>query len=98
MPSNGWVLWVATLAALVVTLIGARHVWVSQREMLLRRAVFVELLRNRNLAQQQDVLERQVAELTAAPRVALRAAELLGMRPALPAERIVVAPSKEVSP
>ena len=88
--TNGWTVVLVALVAVVVAVIGARHVWVAQQTLLLKRAAFVELTRNRDLAEAHDVLERQVADLMSAPRMALRARELLGMRPPRPDELIVV--------
>jgi cell division protein FtsB len=93
--TNGWKLALIAGAALVATAAGARHVYVAQQSLQLKRDVFVGLLTNRQLAQERDVLERQVAELTAAPRVALRARELLGMRPPKADELIVVPATPE---
>lgn len=90
--SNSWVLLAVTAAAVLVTSLGVHHVWLAQKTLFFRRAVFVELQKNRTLVQQRDILERQVAELRAAPRVAWRARELLGMRPPRPDEMIVVRP------
>ena len=88
--TNSWTVALVAIVAVVVAVIGARHVWVAQHTLLLKRAAFVELTRNRDLAEEHDVLERQVADLMSAPRMALRARELLGMRPPRPDELIVV--------
>jgi len=88
--SNTWKLWLVVAAAGVVTLVGVHHVWIAQRPLFLKREVFVELQKNRRLVREREVLEREVAELRATPRVALRATEILNMRPPRPDERIVV--------
>jgi cell division protein FtsB len=93
--SNGMALLAVTGAAILVTALGLHHVWLAQKTLFFRRAVFVELQRNRALVQERDILERQVAELRAAPRVAWRARELLGMRPPRPDEMIVVRPDAD---
>ena len=88
--TNSWSVILVAIVAVVVAVIGARHVWVAQHTLLLKRSAFIELTRNRDLAEEHDVLERQVADLMSAPRMALRARELLGMRPPRPDELIVV--------
>jgi hypothetical protein len=93
--SNGWKLLAVAGAAALVTGLGLHHVWLVQETLFFRRAVFVELQRNRALVQQRELLERQVAEFRAAPRVAWRARELLGMRPPRPDEMIVVRPEDD---
>jgi cell division protein FtsL len=93
--TNGWKLWAVAAVSLVAILVGARHVWTEQRGLFLKRAIFLELSKNRDLVQQRDTLERDVADLTAAPRMAMRAREILGMRPPKPDELIVVRPATE---
>ena len=88
--TNGWKMVAVAAGVAVVTAVGLHHVWLAQRTLFFRRAVFVEIQRNRSLVQERELLERQVAELKAAPRVALRARELLGMRPPRPDEMIVI--------
>jgi len=87
---NAWTLVVAAVFAAIVTAAGVLHVFSVQREMRMKRALFVEMVRNRELARQRDELGGELAEVTAIPRMALRARELLGMRPPRPEERIVV--------
>ena len=88
--TNSWRLILVMAFCMVATAIGIREVVVTQKTMILRRSVLDELRRNRALVQTREQLEQQVWSLKAAPRVALRATELLGMHAPRRDERVVV--------
>ena len=69
--------------------VGARHVWIVQKEMVLRHLVFREVQTNREQRLLRDAMERRQAEMKASTRVRLHA-NGMGMRPPQPEERIQV--------
>ena len=87
--TNAWQLILVMVLCAVGTAIGIHEVKVTQKTMILRRAVLDELRHNRALVETREQLEQQVWSLKSTPRVALRASELLGMHAPRRDERIV---------
>jgi hypothetical protein len=73
------VLWI-TLATIVVTAAGVFHVWNAQQSLAIRRAIWVEIQRSRDLESERTDLRREEAGITAVPRATVKA-EVMGLRP-----------------
>jgi hypothetical protein len=92
--SNGSVLVWIFLGAAVAAALGVRHVWTVQQDLVLRRAIHVELQQRRTLNARRNLLEAQEAELRASPRVRLHATGM-GMRLPRPDEWILAGPDND---
>ena len=64
----------------IVTAAGVFHVWNAQRNLALRRAIWVEMGRSRTLENERTELRQEQARILAVPRATVKA-QVMGLRP-----------------
>ena len=73
------VLWIV-VATVVLTSAGVFHVWNAQQSLAIRRAIWVQIQRSRELDAERTDLRREEAGVTAVPRATVKAAAM-GLHP-----------------
>ena len=92
-PGTGRAVLGIAAAMAVITAAGVFHVWNAQRNLALRRAIWVEVDRFRTLENERIELRHDQARLTAVPRATVKAA-VMGLRPPR-ADQIIMADEVE---
>ncbi len=94
---TGWALLGITAVMSLVTAAGLFHVWNAQKNLALRRAIWVEVDRSRTLENERTELRREQARMTAVPRATVKA-QVMGLRPPRPDQVIQADEIEEAAP
>lgn len=86
--ANRWKAIGIFLVAFVVTAAALFHVWANRQPIILRRQVFLELSEWKRLQRERRQVEEELNRLKSAPRLVLRAQEILGMHPLSAGEKV----------